>query len=192
MLNQQSLNRQKVAAKLEKSVSITLKELGLIHASFAIKINKIEPTQHGADFIEFLFSANPDQKLAPISSIISGGEMSRFLLALKYNLSKFSNTIFLDEIDNGLSGKSLLSTINLVKKIALNQQILCITHHPLLAASADIHYKVQKTICNGLTSTTLKKLLTVTEKQNELAELIGGGFNEASNYALTLINKAAA
>ena len=102
------------------------------------------------------------------------------------------DTIFFDEIDNGLSGKSLFSTINLIKKIAFNQQILCITHHPLLAASADIHYKVQKTIIDGLTSTTLRKLLTIKEKQNELAELIGGGFKEASNYALTLINKAAA
>ena len=192
LLNEQSLERQLAAAKLEKLVSITLKELGLSNANFAIKMNKIEPTQHGSDFIQFLFSANPDQKLAPISNVISGGEMSRFLLALKFNLSKFTNTIFFDEIDNGLSGKSLLSTINLIKKISLNQQTLCITHHPLLAASADVHYKVQKTINNGLTSTTLKKLITIKDKQNELAELIGGGFKEASNYALTLLNKSAA
>ena len=192
LLNEQSLERQLAAAKLEKLVSITLKELGLSNANFAIKMNKIEPTQHGSDFIQFLFSANPDQKLAPISNVISGGEMSRFLLALKFNLSKFTNTIFFDEIDNGLSGKSLLSTINLIKKISLNQQTLCITHHPLLAVSADVHYKVQKTINNGLTSTTLKKLITIKDKQNELAELIGGGFKEASNYALTLLNKSAA
>ena len=192
LLNEQSLKRQIVAAKLEKLVSITLKELGLSNANFAIKINSIMPSAHGSDFIKFLFSANPDQKLAPISSVISGGEMSRFLLALKFNLSKFTNTIFLDEIDNGLSGKSLLSTINLIKKIALNQQTLCITHHPLLAASADIHYKVQKNISDGFTSTTLKKLVTIKDKQNELAELIGGGFKEASIYALTLLNKAAA
>jgi len=192
LLNEQSLSRQLVSAKLEKLVSITLKELGLNNANFAIKIKKIEPTQHGSDFIQFLFSANPDQKLAPISNVISGGEMSRFLLALKFNLSKFNNTIFFDEIDNGLSGKSLLSTINLIKKISINQQTLCITHHPLLAASADMHYKVEKTIKNGLTSTTLKKLITIKDKQNELAELIGGGFQEASNYALTLLNKSAA
>jgi len=192
LLNKQSCERQKVAFKLEKLVLITLKELGLNNANFAIKISKIEPAHHGSDFIQFLFSANPDQKLALISSVISGGEMSRFLLSLKFNLSKFTNTIFFDEIDNGLSGKSLLSTIDLIKKISLNQQILCITHHPLLASSADIHYKVQKTISNGLTSTTLKKLVTIKDKQNELADMIGGGFEEASNYALTLLNKAAA
>ena len=192
LLIEQSFERNKVAIRLEKLVSITLKELGLSNANFAIKIKKIEPSSHGSDFIQFLFSANPDQKLAPISSVISGGEMSRFLLALKFNLSKFTNTLFFDEIDNGLSGQSLLSTINLIKKISLNQQILCITHHPLLASSADNHYKVQKTISDGLTSTDLKKLITIKEKQNELAELIGGGFKEASNYALTLLTKAAA
>jgi len=192
LLNEQSFERQKVVDKLEKLVSITLKDLGLSNANFAIKLNNIEPNYHGSDFIQFLFSANPDQKLSPISSVISGGEMSRFLLALKFNLSKLSNTMFFDEIDNGLSGKSLLSTINLIKKISLNKQILCITHHPLLASSADNHYKVQKTICGGLTSTNLKKLITIKEKQNELAELIGGGFKEASNYALTLLDKAAA
>jgi len=191
-LTEQSLIRQRAAVKLEKLVSTTLKELGLSNANFAIQINNIEPANHGADYIEFLFSANPDQKLAPISRVISGGEMSRFLLALKFNLSIFTNTIFLDEIDNGLSGKSLLSTINLIKKIAANHQTLCITHHPLLAASANIHYKVQKTISDGLTSTTSKKLITIKDKQNELAELIGGGFEEASDYALTLLNKAAA
>ena len=191
-LTEQSLIRQRAAVKLEKLVSATLKDLGLSNANFAIKINNIEPASHGSDYIEFLFSANPDQKLAPISSVISGGEMSRFLLALKFNLSIFTNTIFLDEIDNGLSGKSLVSTINLIKKISLNHQTLCITHHPLLAASANIHYKVQKTISDGLTSTTSKKLITIRDKQNELAELIGGGFEEASDYALTLLNKAAA
>ncbi len=192
LLMEQSFERKKVATRLEKLVSITLKELGLSNANFAIKIKKIEPSSHGSDFIQFLFSANPDQKLAPISSVISGGEMSRFLLALKFNLSKFTNTLFFDEIDNGLSGKSLLTTINLIKKIAFNQQILCITHHPFLASHSDVHYKVQKTVSDGLTSTTLKKLITIKDKQNELAELIGGGFSEASNYALTLLNKAAA
>jgi len=192
LLKEQSLNRHMVAVKLEKLVLKTLNELGLSNANFAIEISDIEPTQNGSNFISFLFSANPDQELAPISSVISGGEMSRFLLALKFNLSKFNNTIFFDEIDNGLSGKSLLTTINLIKKNALKQQTLCITHQPLLAASADIHYKVQKTIKDGLTSTTIKKLTTKNDKQNELAELIGGGFKEASNYALTLINKAAA
>ena len=65
----------------------------------------------GIDDIDFLFSANPDQRLAPLSNVISGGEMSRFLLAIKSSISKKPN-ISLDEIDSGLSGKSLLSLLS--------------------------------------------------------------------------------
>ncbi len=191
-LNEQSLNRRKIALKLEKLVSQTLQQLGLVNAAFSIELKKGEPSGAGLDQFQFLFSANPDQKLAPISSVISGGEMSRFLLALKSNISNSSNSLFFDEIDNGLSGKSLVSTINLIKKLSLNQQTFCITHHPLLAASAKVHFKVQKNIYKGLTSTSLIKLKTKRQKQNELVELIGGGFEEANDYALTLLNKAAA
>ena len=78
------------------------------------------------------------------------------------------------------------------KKISIKQQTLCITHHPMLAASSDVHYKVEKHLLNGSTSTSLTKLTSIKQKQNELAELIGGGFEDASSYALTLLNKAAA
>ena len=192
LLKKQSDKRKKIALKLEKLVSLTLKELGLFEAKFLIQLTKREPSFTGDDNLQFLFSANPDQQLAPISDVISGGEMSRFLLALKFNISNEDTSLFFDEIDNGLSGKALFSTINLIKEISSNQQTLCITHNPLLAAYANVHYKVIKNINNGLTSTTLIPLLTKTQKKKELAELIGGGFEEANNYALTLINKAAA
>ena len=118
--------------------------------------------------------------------------MSRFLLALKSQISVISSTLFFDEIDNGLSGKSLLALIRLMKNISSKRQVLCITHHPFLAASANAHFKVQKNIKNGFTCTSLSKLKTKKERQSEIAELIGGGFEEASDYALTLIDKAAA
>ena len=192
MLKEQSIKRKKIASNLETAVNLTLRELGLMNSCFAIEFQQIEPNLNGSDQIQFLFSANPDQELAPLTHLISGGEMSRFLLALKLNISNLANTLFLDEVDNGLSGKSLLSTINLIKKISIKQQTLCITHHPMLAASSDVHYKVEKHLLNGSTSTSLTKLISIKQKQNELAELIGGGFEDASNYALTLLNKAAA
>ena len=142
--------------------------------------------------INFLFSANPDQKLAPLSNVISGGEMSRFLLAIKSIISKKPNTFFLDEIDNGLSGKSLFSLVELIKVIAKERQVLCITHQPFLAASGSTHFKVKKNVVNGITFTSISKLTTKTERQTELIELIGGGFTEANNYASTLIDRAAA
>ena len=188
----QSEARKEVAKSLELSVTSLFNELGLQNSRFKIVFKKIENSLNGNDEIKFLFSANPDQSLAPLSQVISGGEMSRFLLALKSQISSISSTIFFDEIDNGLSGKSLLALIKLMKNIALKRQVLCITHHPLLAASADVHFKVQKNILNGFTCTTLFKLSTKKEKQSEIAELIGGGFEEASDYALTLLDKAAA
>ncbi len=188
----QSSLRKETAKQLQDSVISILKNLGLKNANFLINFNKVEPSQEGKENIDYLFSANPDQKLAPLSKVISGGEMSRFLLAIKSCISKTSNTFFLDEIDNGLSGKSLFSLVDLIKVIAKERQILCITHQPFLAAAGNTHFKVQKNVINGKTFTSILKLSTKTERQNELIELIGGGFSEANNYASTLIERAAA
>ena len=118
--------------------------------------------------------------------------MSRFLLAIKSSISKKPNTFFLDEIDNGLSGKSLHSLVDLIKVISQERQVLCITHQPFLAATGNTHFKVKKNVINGITFTSISKLTTKKEKQNELIELIGGSFNEANNYASKLIDMAAA
>ncbi len=192
ILSLQSSNRKNLAKKLEVLVTSTLKDLGLSNSTFKISFESTLPNSYGSDNVDFLFSANPDQSLSPISKVISGGEMSRFLLALKANISNLSGSLFFDEIDNGLSGKALLSLIELMKNFSQKKQILCITHNPLLAAVANSHYKVEKNIKNGVTFTSLNKLITKEQKQNELAELIGGGIQEANDYALTLINKAAA
>jgi len=114
-----------------------LSNLGLENANFSIQFSECKPSGDGIDNINFLFSANPDQKLAPLSNVISGGEMSRFLLAIKSSISKKPNTFFLDEIDNGLSGKSLFSLVELIKEISKKQQVICITHQPFLAAAID-------------------------------------------------------
>ena len=157
-----------------------------------IDFKKVAPSPTGKETIEFLFSANPDQKLAPLSKVISGGEMSRFLLAIKSSISQKPNTFFLDEIDNGLSGKSLYALVDLIKGISKVRQVLCITHQPFLASTGSVHFKVKKKVINGVTFTSIHKLTSKAERQNELIELIGGGFKEANNYASTLIERAAA
>ena len=192
VLSLQSTLRKKIAFKLEKNVISKLHNLGLANAIFKIDFQKVDPNGQGHDNIRFLFSANPDQQLAPINKFISGGEMSRFLLALKSSIFYNPETLFLDEIDNGLSGKSLNSLIALIKKISKKTQVLCITHQPLLAASSDNHFKVEKQLNHGKSFTLLTKLLTKEQRQKQLAELIGVEFNESYNYALTLINKEAA
>ncbi len=188
----QSDERKQIANRLQDSVMSILKNLGLGNAKFVIEFDKINPSSDGIDIINFLFSANPDQKLAPLSKVISGGEMSRFLLAIKSSFSKKPNTFFLDEIDSGLSGKSLFSLVELIKVISKDQQVLCITHQPFLAAAAKAHFKVKKKVINGLTYTSISKLMTKKDRQGELIELIGGGFGEANDYASILLDRAAA
>ena len=169
-----------------------LSNLGLENANFSIQFSECKPSGDGIDNINFMFSANPDQKLAPLSSVISGGEMSRFLLAIKSSISKKPNTFFLDEIDNGLSGKSLFSLVELIKEISQDQQVLCITHQPFLAAGGLAHFKVNKNVINGKTYTSISKLTSKKQRKQELVELIGGGFGEANDYASRLLDRAAA
>ncbi len=188
----QSNERKKIAEHLQNSVICILRNLGLENANFSIQFSKCNPSGEGIDNINFLFSANPDQKLAPLSNVISGGEMSRFLLAIKSSISKKPNTFFLDEIDNGLSGKSLFSLVELIKEISKNQQVLCITHQPFLAARGLAHFKVNKNVIDGITYTSISKLTTKKQRKNELIELFGGGSLEVNAYASRLLEKAAA
>ncbi len=188
----QSSERKIIAKQLQNSVMSILRNLGLENANFSIQFSECSPSCYGIDNISFLFSANPDQNLAPLSNVISGGEMSRFLLAIKSSISKKPNTFFLDEIDNGLSGKSLFSLVELIKEIAKDQQVLCITHQPFLAAGGSAHFKVQKNVIEGITFTSILKLNSKKQRKQELIELIGGGFGEANDYASRLLEREAA
>ena len=188
----QSTERKKVAKQLQDSIISILRDLGLENASFSIQFSESKPSGEGIDDINFMFSANPDQQLAPLSNVISGGEMSRFLLAIKSSISKKPNTFFLDEIDSGLSGKSLFSLVKLIKEISKDQQVLCITHQPFLAAGGLTHFKVKKNVIDGITYTSISKLITKKERKQELIELIGGSSCEVHDYASRLLEQEAA
>ena len=82
--------------------------------------------------------------------------------------------------------------VELIQEISKDQQVLCITHQPFLAARGLVHFKVNKKVVNGITYTSISKLTTKKQRKNELAELIGGGFDEANDYASRLIDRAAA
>jgi len=188
----QSTERKKIAKKLQDAVISILRNLGLKNANFLIQFSECNPSGDGIDNINFLFSANPDQNLAPLSNVISGGEMSRFLLAIKSSISKKPNTFFLDEIDNGLSGKSLFTLVELINEISKDQQVLCITHQPFLAASGLAHFKVNKNVIDGITYTSISKLSTKKQRKNELIELMGGGSCAVNDYASRLLERSAA
>lgn len=168
--------RQQNALIIQSKIGETLHELGMKDAKFKILISKKKDfTANGQDDVEFLISANVGEELKPMSKIASGGEMSRVMLALKTVLTdKNENSTFIfDEIDTGVSGRTAQMVAEKLALIATDNQILCITHLPQIAAMADNHFLIEKT-------STLEKTITNvtnmddTEIISELARLTGG------------------
>ena len=186
--------RKRIANKFEQKLIKYLSKMGLEKASFAIKFDKSNPSEKGSDSIQFLFSANPGVPLAPLAEIASGGEMSRFLLALKTILAEVdgSSTLLFDEIDTGVSGRITGSIANLLKESSRYRQVFCVTHQPLIAAAADHHFVVNKSFEEGRTYSSVQQLLQYKDRQKELAELAGGDLIEAKNYAASLLDQHAA
>ncbi|KGG14500.1 DNA repair protein RecN [Prochlorococcus sp. MIT 0603] len=186
--------RKRYAQQLEESLVQHLYPLGLENIIFKIDFSNILPSQIGVDRIEFMFSSNPGQPLAPLSQIASGGELSRFSLALATVFSDISpsTTLLFDEIDSGVSGRISTAIAKLLKDLSLNKQIFCITHQPLVAALADHHFSVSKSINNGTTNSKVLLLKEFGDRQAALATLAGGNFTEASVYAASLLDNKAA
>ncbi len=195
LVNKQlSEKRKNIALLLEKELLEKLIPMGLENVAFKIEINPDKPSQTGSDAVEFLFSANPGQPLAPLLQIASGGEMSRFLLALKATISQnqYSPTMLFDEIDSGVSGRVSSAIANVLRDLSKRQQVFCVTHQPLVAAVADHHFSVKKIVNKGKTTSSVSNLCNFNERQKELAELAGGDSREAVNYAASLLDHHAA
>ncbi|NJN75191.1 MAG: DNA repair protein RecN [Synechococcaceae cyanobacterium RL_1_2] len=174
--------RQTAAAKLEKQLIKELKPLAMDKVIFQCRLKPINPTPQGADEVNYYFSPNPGEEMKPLGEIASGGEMSRFLLALKscfVDLGHRSHTLIFDEIDAGVSGKVAQAIASKLKELSHRHQVLCVTHQPLVAAVADNHYRVDKTITNTKntdprTIVKVRKLDDLDRRKQELAELTGG------------------
>ena len=163
-------------------VTSELKELGMENAVFDINFNNFPSaddcaytSENGVDEIEFVFSANKGEPVKPLSNIISGGEISRFMLAVKTQTAKFNNisTFIFDEIDSGISGNTAKTVAQKFAKIAKDTQIIAITHLPQIAAMGDANYLIEKTVENGKTLTQVKELNS-EEKISEIVRLVGG------------------
>lgn len=189
------LSRARLAAAraLEQQLMAALRPMGLANVRFAVAISGAEPAEEGADAVQFLFSANPGQPPAPLAEVASGGEMSRFLLALKTCLAAADPhvTLLFDEIDAGVSGRVSGAMAQLLRRLAERRQVFCITHQPLVAAAAQHHFRVSKSVVAGLTHTRVSQLRDTHERQAELAELAGGDSGEAHSYAASLLGSAA-
>jgi len=191
--SQLSAARAVTARDLEAQLMEALRPMGLAHVRFAVEITPVAVSEEGGDGVTYLFSANPGQPLAPLLEVASGGEMSRFLLALKTCLAAADPeiTLLFDEIDAGVSGRVSGAMAELLKRLARSRQVFCVTHQPLVAAAAEHHFKVAKVVENGETHTRVSHLRDTQARQAELADLAGGDSGEARSYAASLLEKVA-
>jgi DNA repair protein RecN (Recombination protein N) len=139
------------ANELESRLVAELKPLAMDKVQFQVKITPCPPTATGADAIAFYFSPNPGEPLQPLSATASGGEMSRFLLALKACFSQLeaAGTLIFDEIDVGVSGRVAQAIAEKLHQLSQGHQVLCVTHQPLVAAMANRHFRVDKHVVEG-------------------------------------------
>ncbi|QQE66752.1 DNA repair protein RecN [Leptolyngbya sp. BL0902] len=140
--------RQKTAQALEAQLIAELKPLAMERVQFRVDLQPAAPGPTGADAIQFLFSPNPGEPLQPLAETASGGEMSRFLLALKACFSQVDavDTLIFDEIDVGVSGRVAQAIAEKLLQLGQRHQVLCVTHQPMVAALADDHWHVNKQV----------------------------------------------
>lgn len=201
-----SLQRHNAAAKLETNLVGELKPLAMEKVQFQVHITPTTPTATGADQTIFCFSPNPGEPLQPLRAIASGGEMSRFLLALKACFSQVegSGTLVFDEIDVGVSGRVAGAIAEKLHQLSNQHQLLCVTHQPIVAAMADHHFRVSKQVVEeiqGIDSDNdisgVRTIVKVTslnnnQRREELAQLASDRpVQEAIAFAESLLTQAA-
>ncbi|MDF2628147.1 MAG: recN [Symbiobacteriaceae bacterium] len=173
--------RREAAGQLSAKVVRELADLGMANARFEVVVEHPagasfhHVTHRGWDRVEFLFSPNLGEPLKPLARIISGGEMSRIMLALKVILAKVDGvpTLVFDEIDTGISGRAAQAVGEKLARIARDRQVLCVTHLPQVAALADNHFLIAKTAEAGRTVTNVASL-DDEGRTDEIARMIGG------------------
>lgn len=171
-------------AELKSAIVDELISLDMINSKFDIKLeNTTEFGINGRDSISFLISFNKGEDLKPFNKIASGGEISRFMLALKKVSATFDNisTIVFDEIDTGISGKAAKVVGEKLKEISKHRQIICITHLPQIAAKGDYHFAVQKLESGDKTHSFITQL-SKDERISEIAKMISGDDTSTTSY----------
>jgi len=172
--------RKRAASLLEQGITSALKELGMPDARFTVSfIGQDKPTRIGKDEVEFLFSANRGEPVKPLARIISAGEISRVMLALKSILAaqdRISTMIF-DEIDSGIGGETVQKVGEKMARLSVNHQVICVTHSSQIASAADHHYFVFKEI-EGERTYTRVRYLEGESRITEIARLLDGSSDD--------------
>jgi len=190
-----SLARRAGAAALKAGMERELAELAMTHALFETSFDPgPEPKSYGFERAEFLFSPNPGEPPKPLARTASGGELSRLMLALKqlHPESEVPTLIF-DEVDSGIGGATSALVGVKLKKVAASHQVLAITHLPQVAAFADLHLRVEKSVSLGRTATCVERL-EGEGRVAEVARMLGGArvTEKTLEHAREMIQEAAA
>ena len=176
--------RKFVAKDFETKITNELNDLAMKNTKFVVDFKSLsidESTGDGLDKVEYLFSANAGEPVKPLNKIISGGEMSRFMLAVKNITAKIEDiqTMIFDEIDTGVSGFVAGELAKKLLTISKDKQVICVSHLSQVAAYATNQYLITKSTNNGRTHTNVY-LMNDKERVDEIARLIGGKITEHS------------
>ena len=186
-------SRQEAAQRLDTKVAGELAPLKLDTARFRTALTETEPGPKGVDRIEFEVSTNPGAPFGPLTKIASGGELSRFILALKVALAEAGNarTMIFDEVDRGVGGAVASAIGERLARLARDAQVLVVTHSPQVAARAAHHYRIEKSHGSEGTRTSVRKL-TPEERCEEIARMLSGAAitDEARAQAARLMEAA--
>lgn len=168
-------SRQRAAVFFADSVRAELDFLDMPGVVFEVSVKPVEPGPEGADDVEFLISANAGETPKPIVRIASGGELSRIMLAIKNVLSskEDAGSMIFDEIDAGVSGRAAHKVGQKLRQVSLGRQVICVTHLAQIAAMADHHLLISKSVKDGKTFTRVDSL-DIPGRKRELARIIGG------------------
>ncbi|MGH1329905.1 MAG: DNA repair protein RecN [Paracoccaceae bacterium] len=167
--------RRKAAKRLDKSMAAELAPLKMERAVFATEISAAEPGPEGQDEVAFTVATNPGAPSGPLGKIASGGELSRFLLALKVCLTEGTTglTMIFDEIDRGVGGATADAVGRRLAALASGAQVLVVTHSPQVAARGAHHWQVAKSVSNGMTTSTVIPL-GAEARIDEIARMLSG------------------
>ena len=176
--------REHIATSIAKELEKTLSELALAcRFDIQIKGKDKDPNldvsifnDNGLDTVEFFIETNVGEGLKPLAKVVSGGELSRIMLAIKllYVKAQKISTIIFDEIDTGISGDVASKVAKKIKELSYGHQVITITHLPQVASLSDHHIRISKKVSNNRTYTTIKEL-SLDEKIYEIASLISSG-----------------
>jgi DNA repair protein RecN (Recombination protein N) len=190
-----SAARHKAAARLDKAVAAELAPLKLNAARFRTVVEPLGEAQwspSGSDRVEFEISTNPGSPFAPLIKIASGGELSRFILALKVALAetKTAGTMIFDEIDRGVGGAVASAIGERLGRLSTSTQVLVVTHSPQVAARGEHQWRIAKSSSGNVTRTDVRPL-DAAERQEEIARMLSGATvtNEARAQAARLLGK---